>query len=225
MYKQPVITKRSARYGSNYWHVFSPKLQRMVHFFSDLEYEHWLLVEADQTVKRFCEQPVRIEGLYEGAKVSSIFDMWIERVDGSQSFIEVKYTQELDPRNQRSERSIRQTTIQRKWCVQNNFNYEIKTEKDIRINQILLDNLRVLIPTIKNQLIPNEIDRHQILKAVGSHRMSIRHLRAELPHFLPSRLNETIFNMIYFGVFYSNIDQTLLGLDTEVWIHGSQENT
>ncbi|RAT94016.1 TnsA endonuclease N-terminal domain-containing protein [Brevibacillus sp. Leaf182] len=225
MYEQPVITKRSTRYGSNYWHVFSPKLQRMVHFFSDLEYEHWLLVEADQTVKRFCEQPVRIEGLYEGAKVSSIFDMWIERVDGSQSFIEVKYTQELDPRNQRSERSIRQTTIQRKWCVQNNFNYEIKTEKDIRVNQILLDNLRVLIPTIKNQLIPNEIDRHQILKAVGSHRMSIRHLRTELPHFLPSRLNETIFNMIYFGVFYSNIDQTLLGLDTEVWIHGSQENT
>ncbi|WP_289139876.1 TnsA endonuclease N-terminal domain-containing protein [uncultured Brevibacillus sp.] len=225
MYDQPVITKRSTRYGSNYWHVFSPKLERMVHFFSDLEYEHWLLVEADQTVKRFCEQPVRIDGVYNGAKVSSILDMWIERVDGSQSFVEVKYTQELDPRNPRSERSIRQTTIQRKWCEHNNFNYEIKTEKDIRSNQILLDNLRELIPNIKNQSIPNEIDRHQVFKIVGNHRKSIRQLRSELPHLLPSRLNETIYKMIYFGVLCSNIDKTLLGLDTEVWIHGTKENT
>ncbi|TKI55440.1 S-layer protein [Brevibacillus antibioticus] len=225
MYEQPVITKRSTRYGSNYWHVFSPKLQRMVHFFSDLEYEHWLLVEADQTVKRFCEQPIKIDGLYNGNKVSSILDMWIERVDGSQSFVEIKYTQELDPRNKRSERAIRQTTIQRKWCEQNDFNYEIKTEKDIRSNQILLDNLRMLIPNIKNQLTPNEIDQYQILKAVGKHRKSIRQLRTELPHFFPSRLNETIANMIYFGVLYSNIHKALLGLDTEVWIHGTQENT
>ncbi|MFS0921291.1 TnsA endonuclease N-terminal domain-containing protein [Brevibacillus sp. 179-C 1.1 NHS] len=225
MYEQPVITKRSTRYGSNYWHVFSPKLQRMVHFFSDLEYEHWLLVEADQAVKRFCEQPVRIEGLYNGAKVGSVLDMWIERVDGSQSFVEIKYTQELDPRNHRSDRSIRQTTIQRKWCEQNNFNYEIKTEKEIRCNQVLLDNLKVLIPNIKGQLIPNEIDQRHIFKAVGNHRMSIRQLRTELPHFVPSRLNETISNMIYFGVLCSNIEKTLFGLDTEVWIHGTQENT
>ncbi|MED0708838.1 DDE-type integrase/transposase/recombinase [Aneurinibacillus aneurinilyticus] len=55
---QPVPLKRNAHYGSNYWEVYSPKIKRNVHLFSDLEYDHWVSVETNPQIKAFCEQPV-----------------------------------------------------------------------------------------------------------------------------------------------------------------------
>ncbi|KRE38153.1 hypothetical protein ASG81_19960 [Paenibacillus sp. Soil522] len=85
--------KRNMRYGSNYWESFSPKLNRNVRF-SDLEYDHWVLLEANHNVKIFCEQPLRIKHLFNGELAESIFDMWVKYQDGSESFIEVKYSNE-----------------------------------------------------------------------------------------------------------------------------------
>nr|WP_162306298.1 TnsA endonuclease N-terminal domain-containing protein [Brevibacillus laterosporus] len=132
MFNTPVITKRNAKYGSNYWYVYSPKLNRMVHLFSNLEYDHWILIEANPQIITFCEQPKKVEWLIGEKLLHSIFDMWIERKDGSQSFIEIKYQIDLDPQNPRSERSLRQTHLQRKWCEENNYDYLIQTEKEIR---------------------------------------------------------------------------------------------
>ncbi len=57
----PIPMKRSTRYGNNYWEAFSNKMNRDVRFFSDLEYDHWILVEADLDIVAFCEQPMRIQ--------------------------------------------------------------------------------------------------------------------------------------------------------------------
>lgn len=66
------------KYGSNYWVGYSYKLRRHVHFYSDLEYENWILVETNPEVEVFCEQPLRIQYFLDGKKSESIFDMWIK---------------------------------------------------------------------------------------------------------------------------------------------------
>jgi hypothetical protein len=56
----PLLMKRGSKYGSNYWEVYSPKVKRIIRLFSDLEYDHWVLVENNPSVTSFCEQPLRI---------------------------------------------------------------------------------------------------------------------------------------------------------------------
>src|SRR5713226_6896617 len=56
----PVWERPQNNYGSNRWVVYSPKLDRIVILYSDLERDQWALAEADPTIQTFCEQPLRI---------------------------------------------------------------------------------------------------------------------------------------------------------------------
>ncbi|QIC04933.1 S-layer protein [Brevibacillus sp. 7WMA2] len=223
MFDKPITTKRSSKYGSNYWYVFSPKMNRMVHLFSDLEYDHWVLVESNCHITHFCEQPKRIQISFDNTLVTSVFDMWVKRVDGSECFIEVKYKSELDPNNPKSKRSLRQTTIQKMWCEENGYDYLVQTENEIRKNHVLLDNLKQIIPYIRYNRIPNEMDHYQITKTLQNQRLTFKQIRDELNHLSVSRLNTSLYYMIYSGELDSNINEVSIGLTTEVWKHGIQE--
>src|SRR5271165_2686767 len=45
--------------GGNLWVRHSPKLRREVRFVRDVDYWHWLLIEAEPDIAMFCEEPVR----------------------------------------------------------------------------------------------------------------------------------------------------------------------
>ncbi|RAP25923.1 hypothetical protein C2W64_02283 [Brevibacillus laterosporus] len=194
----------------------------MVHLFSNLEYDHWILIEANPQIITFCEQPKKVEWLVVEKLLHSIFDMWIERKDGSQSFIEIKYQIDLDPQNPRSERSLRQTHLQRKWCEENNYDYLIQTEKEIRNNPILLDNYKEIIPYIQqNRISHNDLDQHLVMQKIGKDRITIKQLREDFSHFSPSRLKQTLYSLILSGVVEANVDKVALNLTTEVWKNGT----
>ena len=63
---EPVLSRKSSHFGSNFWDCFSQKINRDVNFYSDLEYEHWILVETNPDIEYFCEQPLKILEEYEG---------------------------------------------------------------------------------------------------------------------------------------------------------------
>ena len=92
---QPVWTPPRGRFNNNLWQVYSPKVDRVVNLYSDLEYDHWVLVETDPQIRLFCEQPRKIDVVIAGKSVSSIFDMWIERVTGEEEYREVKYADDV----------------------------------------------------------------------------------------------------------------------------------
>lgn len=60
MYKS-INMKRSTKFGSNYWEVSSPKVERIVRLFSDLEYKNWILIEMNPKIISFGEQPLTIK--------------------------------------------------------------------------------------------------------------------------------------------------------------------
>ena len=147
----PVPIKRSSKYGNNYWETYSPKMNRTVRLFSDLEYDNWVLVETNPAVDVFCEQPFEIQYSYDGKPAKSIPDMWLKYKDGYQSLVEVKYSKELTPESKNYLKTDRQVNIQKSYCVEKGFNHRIRTEKDIRGDGIFLANMKMLLPYIKKQ--------------------------------------------------------------------------
>jgi hypothetical protein len=215
----PLPIKRSTKYGNNYWEATSMKMNRDVRFFSDLEYDHWILVESDSNIIRFCEQPKRIQTEWQGKIVESIFDMWTQEKDGTECFIEVKYSFELDSNNRRfSPRSFKQTQAQKKWCHDNGIAHSIRTEKEIRANTVYLNNLKTILPYIQHNTIFAETTQYQIMKLLTNvSKISIESIEQQLPAIGRQHIRETIYQLIYRRMIGSTIEQKILDSKTEVW--------
>lgn len=213
----PIQMPRNTKYGSNYWNATSRKINRRVEFFSDLEYDHWILVESNPAITSFCEQPLKIKHLYKGEIVTFVFDMWLLFSDGTEKFIEVKYERDLDPNNPKSIKTIRQTSAQEDWCYKNNKPYEIMTDSKIRSNPLLLSNLKQIVSYSRNRTAPNELDQYQINRIVRNRRITMKEIEHELFHLAPQRILETICNLIYTGHVQANISNCLIGPSLEVW--------
>ncbi|QHW34843.1 hypothetical protein GZH47_31330 [Paenibacillus rhizovicinus] len=216
----PVKMPRNTKYGSNYWKATSRKIKRRVEFFSDLEYDHWILVESNPNIVSFCEQPLRIRHTHKGEIVESVFDMWVLYSDGTEKFIEVKYEWDFDSRNPKSIKTIRQTGAQEDWCLLNNKPYEIMTDTKIRSNALLLSNLKQIISYTRNRLVPIELDQFQITRLVRNRRLTIGEIQRDLHSLKPQRILESICNLIYSGHLDANIEECLIGPSLEVWLHG-----
>ncbi|WP_391205441.1 TnsA endonuclease N-terminal domain-containing protein [Psychrobacillus sp. L4] len=174
MYK-PLIVDASKKYGNNRWVAFSHKINRMVYLFSDLEYEHWLLIESDANVVAFCEQPLKMEVLGDNKKSASIVDMWVRYKDGQETFIEVKYSKDLS-----KESVVKQINVQQLWCKANNISHEVRNERNIRSNPILLSNLKVLIKQANSRLNNNQMEIMQIEHHIGEEHQQIQHIAINL---------------------------------------------
>lgn len=210
----PIDIKRNSKFGSNYWEVYSHKVKRIVKFFSDLEYEHWVLIETNPNIKTFCEQPLKIKQVVKGKIVVTIFDMWVLYEDSAECFIEVKYYNEL----QNDGRSSRATEAQKLWCQENKFLHSVITEKEIRKNPIYLENMKIILSQIKNQQQPTESEVLQIKKVIQDDKKRIQDIQDSLSNISPIRIREIISWLIYQGLIGADIDKTILSNKTEVWI-------
>lgn len=217
MYK-PIYPKGRGRYGNNYWEVYSTRINRVVKLYSDLEYDHWVLVEGNSNVDRFCEQPLKVVLYIAGKKYETIFDKWIKYKSGEEVFVEIKYSSELDPQNPKSVRALRQIEIQKAWCEERSFRYEIRTEQEIRKNPILLENTKALIPFIRNRRHPLELTCRKIVQLIRSQRVTLQQLYEAFVG-QKTEIFEAICWLIFEGTLRSNIDQVRLGTQTEVWIN------
>ncbi|MGD7000766.1 TnsA endonuclease N-terminal domain-containing protein [Bacillus thuringiensis] len=158
MYK-PLITNISTTFGNNRWIAYSAKLQRNVLLFSDLEYEHWLIIESNPTIIDFCEQPLLMNAHINGKLMTSIVDMWVKYDTGHEEFIEIKYSSDLT-----KQRVINQIAIQKHWCNEHRFHHHVRTEEHIRTNRTLLSNLKILVRGQKQQKQQLDTDRYLIIK-------------------------------------------------------------
>jgi hypothetical protein len=140
----PVWVLPQNRYGSNRWIAYSPKLKRAVILYSDLEYDHWVLVEATSSIKSFCEQPRRVRIQLPSGLVTTVFDMWILWDSGRQEYREVKYRHELQNAVMGS-RVRRQIEAQKKWCEIDRVDHTIMTDELIRANPIFLANWKIIL--------------------------------------------------------------------------------
>ncbi|WP_089608109.1 TnsA endonuclease N-terminal domain-containing protein [Bacillus cereus] len=214
MYK-PLITNANKKFGNNRWISYSSKLQREVFLFSDLEYEHWLIIESNPTIIDFCEQPLLMNAYINGKLMTSTIDMWVKYDTGHEEFIEIKYSSDLT-----KHRVINQIAIQKHWCNKHKFQHHVRTEEHIRTNRMLLSNLKILAKGQKQQKQLLDTDRHLIMKILKGFPAKIPLTFLIQETKLPqNRLFLSIGQMILNGEVYSNISQQYYGLNTEVWLN------
>lgn len=203
-------------YGSNTWNCFSYKLKRSVILYSDLEYELWIQLETNPLVETFCEQPLTITGVVDGKVCNSILDMWVKWKDGTEKYIEVKYQKDKEKINNFNTRISKQLRLQETWSKSENINYEILTEKEIRI-QPLLSNLKIIVPYLIRFKEVSELDSHKIIKYIGNQTVTVKELLLE-NHFSDFYLS--LFFQYYTGVISLDIDRQPINNLTKVWCNG-----
>ncbi|TVY02164.1 TnsA endonuclease N-terminal domain-containing protein [Cohnella terricola] len=213
---EPIVMPRSKKYGNNYWSAKGPKVgMREVVLYSDLEFDHWLLVETNPHVKIYCEQPLEISFVWEEKLHSSIFDMWICYEDNSQYFIEVKYESELQPHHRNIQRTTRQINAQSQWCQENGFGYSVITDKTIRNSFINLENRLKVLSEIRGRERPFFLDK--VLKQITKKKQTIETLFVN--HFHDMSVSDVLracFWLFYEGKIESNINNVIWSTQSEV---------
>lgn len=203
---RPVWVQPQNNYGSNRWIVYSPKLDRVVILYSDLERDHWVLVEADLTIVQFCEQPLRISVRLASGTVQTIFDMWLKFRNGHEELREVKYKDQVDG----SPRAKRQLEAQATWTSLVSFRYSLVTEDVIRANPVFLANwkriLSYLGPRSRADL-RREMDqiRSLLAKFVA---LPIGQIESRLSHLDYMLVRTALYKLIHAG------EARAVGLDT-----------
>lgn len=208
----PLHNYKRRKYKNNLWSAYSPKLKRYVFFQSDLEYDYWVLIETNSNITLFCEQPLKVKGLYNGKLHESIFDMWYIE-SNSHFFVEVKYYKALQPEHKDYAKNMRQIFIQKEWCESQNYKHIIMTEIEIRKNRALLNNLKTILPYLKSS--PSEIIGYKIEKLLKLKPMSILELETHLSEHT-SMVRPALYWLIYSDRVLSNIDQEIISNRTEL---------
>jgi hypothetical protein len=190
MYKPIDIGRR--QFGTNLWESYSPKLKRTVQMHGDLEHDHWALVELNPLVKTFCEHP------------SELFDMWVLWNDGTESFVEVSYSDYSDSADKQATKN--KFEIQKAWCLEKGYKYEFMTEEKIRKNPLYLDNVKQIIKLVSNRPEPVETDYFQIYKLLSDNKkIKMEELHSLLNHIPRSRIFEVISWMYYRGEIFADL--------------------
>lgn len=195
MYK-PINMKRSSKFGNNYWEVYSPKLNRNVRLFSDLEYENWILIETNPKIISFCEQPLEIKETIHGKLKKSIFDMWVLYDDKTEQFQEVKYQSQLIDINSRASRQVQ---FQKQWCSKNGYDYVVRTDTEIRKNKVYLDTLKQVIGQVRNASSISDKDLEEVLKIIRYNKISLKDL-IQITNFSYTYIVNIICILVYNGL-------------------------
>lgn len=215
MYDQPVFQSIRGRYGNNRWQAPSIKLNRQVNLSSNLEYDYWVIIETDPNVIRFCEQPIRI-ALTQGDRVNhSILDFWELFANREEQFVEVKYSFELDPNSPfKSERSIKQTALQKEWCGLNGYKYTIVIEREIYSNpQSLTNKKRILFLARKTT---TDEDIRFIQEIIEKGPLTIREVVEQGSPELQLRMYVAVAHMYLRGLAGADLETCDFGPETKI---------
>lgn len=191
----PVTHLAASRFGNNRWIVFSLRLLRLVILYSDLEYDHWVLVESNFRIACYCEQPFRMRAKIAGALVTTIPDMWVLFQSGREQFREIKYRSQLT-----EPRVIRQIKAQKTWCEIKPAPHDVFDEFRIRRNPRYIRSwkfiLRVLAATHSTNLVPI---CEKVSYLLRNGRMTLKQLEAECSGTERNLVRPAVFKMLHDG--------------------------
>ena len=216
-FTKPIEMPRGTHYGNNYFAVYSKKMHRICHFYSNLEYFNFLSLEIDPNVERFCEQPTKVPVNIGNELKHVIFDMWVKYKDGHLELQEVKYSTELQGDSPEALRSQEQIRREEQWCKDNDFNFVVRTEKDIIKGRFFLNNANTIAARLR-RYIPTEDKFYnpRITNALQQYgNLTIEELI--INELLP--LNSEIDHLCYMyanGIITMNINEQPIGKKTEV---------
>ncbi|MGT2776215.1 TnsA endonuclease N-terminal domain-containing protein [Streptococcus hyovaginalis] len=217
---KPVKPKFSATraYGNNRYIVYSPKLNRDLIVYSNLEYQCFLLLEFDSNVSFYCEQPdLNISYSINGNIRKSIVD-FLKKDSAGITIIECKPSIELEKKE-----VIEQIHIQKEWAILQDFSHEVFTEKLLGEKQNMIENLKML----HTALIQYSVQEHYFVRESvlfflkENKNSSIQHLLNYCPNISERTVFPILAKLFHEGKITILISSKI-GLETEVSINNEK---
>ena len=134
--KIPVQTRSVAGY------FYSFKNKRNIDFESQLEKKFYLTFEFDGEIERYIEQPVKIDSILKGRKVSYFPDCIVyfkPELQRKPLLIEIKYAKEI---KEKKEKIINKIKAVSKYSKENGCLFKIYTDK--KLNETYISNIKFL---------------------------------------------------------------------------------
>jgi len=221
LYTTPIDMPRGTHYGNNYWLFQSRKVGRRVSAYSNLEYENLICLEMDPNVEFYCEQPCEQTVFIDGGRKNTVFDVYVVYKDGREELHEVKYSEELESNTPQSERDRKQIEIQKNWCLQNNIEYNLRTDKDIERGPHTIRNLCFLCAKARRYTGSANINENSMIQFIKEHpSITIGQLHASGRITTQSGL-DYLSNLFYKGLItFKNLDNEVISNTTEVILYG-----
>jgi hypothetical protein len=207
----PLWTPKRERCTSNLWQVYSPKINRRLKLFSDMDYHHWILVEATPDIVAFCERPVEVLGLLDGKSSSSYINMWILWRNGTEEYrtlIRANKIEEIENRPKLK----RQLDVQRSWCQRREVIYNIITDQEIYANKLLLHNWQQVLThvTVTKDLELSVLQKTIRKVVVDEGSISLFSLNQRFQGVHPTAIMAAVFRLIHAGQLDAPLDQVEL---------------
>lgn len=208
---KPLWEPRRGRCGSNFWQVYSPKIDRRVKFYRNLEYHHWILVEATPEIAAFCERPIKVLGVDDGKNGSSLIDMWVQWRNGAEEYRELKYAKKLDQLDEKPALR-RQLELQKAWCERREITHLVVTDNEVYANKLQLRNWQLILAQLANtrDLDLDKIQEsiRQIVAEEGT--ISLLALSRWFDGVPPTSIRGAVFRLIHAGELQAPLDQAVL---------------
>lgn len=107
----------------------SMKNGRCIGYESKLERDHCLEFEFNSSIEGYEEQPVKVEGTFNGKNVTYVLDSLVKfNNDRQRLLIEFKYENELEEKDEKLGAKLKRA---QEYAEENNYQFETKSEKDI----------------------------------------------------------------------------------------------
>lgn len=117
----------------------SYKNKRQINFESKLEHDFYLLLEFDETVKNYIEQPFKVYYIYQDKKRRYTPDTLVNYVDGTQKVFEVKPIFKIQ-----NDIELQEKIELQKQKIKEEKNLELCIFTDVNIDKIYLNNIKII---------------------------------------------------------------------------------
>ena len=139
----------------------SYKNKRQINFESKLEHDFYLLLEFDETVKSYIEQPFKVYYIYQDKKRRYTPDTLVNYIDGIQKVFEVKPLFKIQ-----NDVELQEKIELQKQKIKEEKNLELCIFTDANIDRIYMDNIKIIYNLVfikENKEIQDKI-RNELLK-------------------------------------------------------------
>jgi hypothetical protein len=205
-----------SNYGGNITGaVPSRKLGRIVHFESLTERAYIYLLEHDQQVEHYEEQPCTIHYFVEGQRRRYTPDFAVSWTEGLPSLVECKPTAHLDD----LDNHLKWTAAQL-WCGRHGYTFAVVTDALVQQHAILLDNLGALAGHAYQRYAPQTLDA--VLAAVqgAGAPVTVGTVVEQLPQLRPQHARACIWHLLAVGALTADLTQPLHVKSTFVSLGG-----
>jgi hypothetical protein len=208
-----VLPKKFARH-TNHFYVPSSKAGRYLDMASELETDHWAVVEIDPLVVDVCEQPQFVEGELDGKPSGYVFDLWIRWQDGREKYRDVKPSK-YHVRDSDGNLVPPKWPLAVDWARRNRREIDWVTEHETYSNVLLVQNARHCVTYAWQAFLDDDPEiRERILTSVAERNaLPLHELEYALRTEDSNRVRAHTVYLIVHGQLYADLGREPFGRD------------